>query len=313
VIDTVLNLLFRCPHKRITRPITPASRAGLPNKTYVVCLDCGKQFSYDLKEMRIGKPVAFSPTAGVSILPETLAAPFLDIARHCLSRDPARRWTVTDIAARLRQTSPAPQGQTIARPPETFAKWRYIVPMVAVGLALAAMLAGPRLFKRHPEAQRAPIAFELPRVQPKSEPKPVTPETGQSTQRTSDEKQRSPGAAPAPTPLRSEAGAKIPTGGLVPGEVVHQGLPDVPRKARNTIRGKVRVSVRVRVDPSGSVVGTTLDSPGPSRYFAERALQAARLWKFAPAKINGRNVSSEWMLRFEFARTATRVLCWPTS
>ena len=24
---------------------------------YVVCLDCGKQFSYDLKNMAIGKPI----------------------------------------------------------------------------------------------------------------------------------------------------------------------------------------------------------------------------------------------------------------
>ena len=66
MIDTVLNLLFRCPHKRITRPITPVSKTGVRNGgTYVVCLECGKQFAYDLNEMRIGKPVAISPTAGV--------------------------------------------------------------------------------------------------------------------------------------------------------------------------------------------------------------------------------------------------------
>jgi hypothetical protein len=66
VIDTVLNLLFRCPHKRITRPITPVSKTGVRNgDTYVVCLECGKQFTYDLNEMGIGKPVAISPTAGV--------------------------------------------------------------------------------------------------------------------------------------------------------------------------------------------------------------------------------------------------------
>src|SRR5689334_1300888 len=58
MIDSVLNLLFRCPHKRITRPITPVSKAGVPHgETYVVCLDCGKQFAYDLQKMRIDKPV----------------------------------------------------------------------------------------------------------------------------------------------------------------------------------------------------------------------------------------------------------------
>jgi hypothetical protein len=66
VIDTVLNLLFRCPHKRVTRPITPVSKDGERDRgTYVVCLECGKQFTYDLNEMRIGKPVSASSTVGV--------------------------------------------------------------------------------------------------------------------------------------------------------------------------------------------------------------------------------------------------------
>ncbi|MBZ5728898.1 MAG: hypothetical protein LAP87_28450 [Acidobacteriia bacterium] len=66
MIDTVLNLLFRCAHRRLTRPVTPVSRAGVPHgETYVVCLDCGKQFSYDLQEMRIGKVIDRSHDAGV--------------------------------------------------------------------------------------------------------------------------------------------------------------------------------------------------------------------------------------------------------
>jgi hypothetical protein len=66
VIDSVLNLLFRCSHRRLTRPVTPVSRAGQPHgETYVVCLDCGKQFSYDVREMRIGKPLESSADRGV--------------------------------------------------------------------------------------------------------------------------------------------------------------------------------------------------------------------------------------------------------
>ncbi len=61
MIDSLLNLLFRCSHHRLTRPLTPVSVKGVPQgKTYVVCLDCGKQFTYDLEEMRIGKPVDHS-------------------------------------------------------------------------------------------------------------------------------------------------------------------------------------------------------------------------------------------------------------
>jgi hypothetical protein len=66
MIDTVANLLFRCAHRRLTSPLTPVSKAGVPHgETYVVCLDCGKQFPYDLAEMRIGKPIDNSNDACV--------------------------------------------------------------------------------------------------------------------------------------------------------------------------------------------------------------------------------------------------------
>ncbi|MGB7760107.1 MAG: hypothetical protein WBL61_09770 [Bryobacteraceae bacterium] len=66
MIDTVLNLLFRCPHRRLTRPVSPITRVGQPqSQCYVVCLDCGKQFEYDLNEMRIGKAIDRSHDAGV--------------------------------------------------------------------------------------------------------------------------------------------------------------------------------------------------------------------------------------------------------
>ena len=56
MIDTLLNLIFRCPHKKITRPISPSGKNGVPKgDAYVVCLDCGRQFDYDLVEMRIGR------------------------------------------------------------------------------------------------------------------------------------------------------------------------------------------------------------------------------------------------------------------
>ena len=61
MIDTVLNRLFNCPHRHLTRPFTPSNHAG----TYVVCLDCTKQFAYDLEHMRIGKPIDRSDNASV--------------------------------------------------------------------------------------------------------------------------------------------------------------------------------------------------------------------------------------------------------
>ena len=74
MIDTVLNLLFRCSHRRLTRPVTPVSKAGQAHgETYVVCLDCGKQFSYDVRKMQIGKPIDHSHHTGV--IPPNLPKP----------------------------------------------------------------------------------------------------------------------------------------------------------------------------------------------------------------------------------------------
>jgi hypothetical protein len=58
--------LFGCAHRRLTRPITPIRKPGEPSgETYVVCLDCGKQFAYDWNHMRIGKPIERSSEGGV--------------------------------------------------------------------------------------------------------------------------------------------------------------------------------------------------------------------------------------------------------
>jgi hypothetical protein len=66
MIDSVLNLLFRCPHRRLTRPVAPITKAGQPHsQSYVVCLDCGKQFEYDMNEMRMGKAIDHSHDVGV--------------------------------------------------------------------------------------------------------------------------------------------------------------------------------------------------------------------------------------------------------
>jgi hypothetical protein len=69
MLNNFVNLLFGCSHSKTTFPITPARRsgllpaAGLRHSTYVVCLDCGKEFGYNWSEMRIGEPVAAPVTA----------------------------------------------------------------------------------------------------------------------------------------------------------------------------------------------------------------------------------------------------------
>ena len=65
MIDSLFNP-FRCKHARTTFPMTPVrkksadGRNEAPPDMYVVCLDCGKQFSYDWENMRIGNAVDIS-------------------------------------------------------------------------------------------------------------------------------------------------------------------------------------------------------------------------------------------------------------
>ena len=63
MLQFFLNLLFGCPHRRTTFPLTPRKSGGSPVSgltrfgTYVACLDCGKELAYDWNEMRVGAPV----------------------------------------------------------------------------------------------------------------------------------------------------------------------------------------------------------------------------------------------------------------
>jgi TonB family protein len=92
------------------------------------------------------------------------------------------------------------------------------------------------------------------------------------------------------------------------GAVAHQVMPEVLQSAQKSIRGTVRVSVKVNVDRSGNVEDAELASRGPSKYFARAALDAAQSWKFNPPKVGGRGVLSSWILDFEFTRDSTNVV-----
>ncbi|MGA2137005.1 MAG: hypothetical protein ABSH50_32335 [Bryobacteraceae bacterium] len=58
-----MNFFWGCTHSHTTFPLTPlrgvgsVQASGLRHGTYVVCLDCGKEFGYNWTEMRIGDPV----------------------------------------------------------------------------------------------------------------------------------------------------------------------------------------------------------------------------------------------------------------
>ena len=249
-------------------------------------------------------------------LPENIPPPFDEIARHCLRWDPARRWSTTEIRKCLDGTLvadkddavdqqlsavavaqelsapvapsrvPLPEArETIVEPAGTKGQRRGGRVAAAVIIALVLIVAGVRLFQHRPQIQQPALAT-LPQPSATSPSPPTQP-------------------ASAPTSRTN------PNVGH--GAVAHEVLPDVPRKARDTISGTVTVKVKVDVDTSGAVSHATLVSSGGSGYFANQALQAAHQWTFTPPTVDGRAVPSEWSLRFEFKRKGIKAIPQRTS
>jgi len=108
--------------------------------------------------------------------------------------------------------------------------------------------------------------------------------------------------SPPPSP------AAAPQQGTIPGAVAERALPNVSQGARNTIQGRIRVGVQVRVDATGNVTDAKLTSPGPSKYFANQALQSARRWKFKPPQTDGQPTASAWLLKYQFGRAGTEII-----
>ena len=108
-----------------------------------------------------------------------------------------------------------------------------------------------------------------------------------------------PTSAPAATEAKSVESVvrKQPDASPSP---ISKVIPDVPRSARKTIRGTVRVSVRVIVDKAGTVRVATADDPGPSRYFERLAIEKK------PAEPPTDSEEQRIMLvRFSFTRAGT--------
>ncbi len=259
-------------------------------------------------------------------LPETVPAPFMGIAHCCLRRDPQRRCTVADVAARLQSTPSASPRPSTVRIPAASAKWRYILPIAALAVLAAALLFGPKLLNRRPaDQQTASVSSEaaaspapastLPK--PESTPAPAAKPSAvkssaakpsaikPSATKPRSEQQNSVSASSLSPP--APAASASPAGGSDQGRILQRVTPAVSQSALNTITGTIRIRVKVAVDASGNVEKATFISAGPSKYFSGKAMQAAQQWKFAPAEVNGQAVPSAWILRFSVRRSGTEM------
>src|SRR3984957_6434920 len=192
--------------------------------------------------------------AGTVSLPAALPATYVDIVRRCLSRNRAGRRSIGELEAQIKvaqQASVAPPARAPLREAPAAIAWtlprvRWLAAGVAGSLVIAAAIwIGLRAPQSHPQSQQ---------------PAPVTADADR------DLSQRpAPPAAAAQNPKASLSTAS---------PVLHQEIPDVPRSARESIHGNIKVTIRVSVDRAGNVVGTTLEDRGSSKYFARLATEA---------------------------------------
>jgi TonB family protein len=219
-------------------------------------------------------PVWLPPDEINPRVPESIEQPFAGIARECLRSDPARRCNLEVVKTRLH---PAPFAPDPSSNPVKFVPVKFPVnTLIAAGLVLVAVVAGLLLWSHRAE----------PGPETAIEPVPTNPAP----------------SPPSPVPVNQAL-----HGVSVKGAVAERVLPDVLPSAQASIEGKVNVSVRIAVDSGGNVSNATFDSPGPSKYFARQAMQAAQHWRFKPAQVDGKAVASTWILRFHFTQSGTDI------
>ena len=254
----------------------------------------------------------------VSVLPADFSPAFRDIVARCLSPSPQDRPSVAELvdwtcgrsagsvpAATIqpaavvppepRTPEPAPSrtaspqvAPEAARPAPSVAQSpkprALLTVMVGAVVILALGWTGVRMFRTH----RTPA------------PPPVQAAGGSLSQ---TPRAAAPAVAEARAPVSAVSATKpgqsdVTTSRLALQEVI----PDVARSARRTIRGHIKVSVRVIVDQDGSVYAAVADRTGPSRYFQRLAIEAAKKWTFPPVDTPSRRLMQ---VRFDFSRDGT--------
>ncbi|MFL6436577.1 MAG: serine/threonine protein kinase [Terriglobales bacterium] len=278
---------------RIGAPYVSGSKAGLyepPEASGEGFIPSGDVWSLAVtltEALTQRLPVWTDRLQGEPSIPTAMPKPFADIARHSLLRDPRSRWTVAAISARLAQPAAVPQqsvqkqktteanaSASTGKPRPEISTWLYAGAMIAA-IAIAMLLASWLRRGHTPPA--------IPAVAALTKSDKPSPRVGKLRH--------------SPQSVRTSPNSSSSD------QVVSQVVPEVPAKALHTIHGKIRITVRVHVDAAGNVARAELTSRGPSRYFADHAMEAAQAWKFA----QGQTPSRAWLLQFVFERSGVTV------
>ena len=251
-------------------------------------------------------------------LPANLPPEFVDTIHRCLNRDPDQRPTIAELVTQSNPlqahatvtpahapvtpahapVTPAPLTAAATPPvmneppiqtpsPQDAPEPRLPGRAIALGLiTLGVVWTGVHLFHAHGDVKQAASMTSPPPVVSPGLPPVVAP----------------PGLPPpvASSAVARPAALEDPkTSDAAAPAVLHQELPDISTSARQSIRGIIKIAVRVSVDRTGTVVATALANRAASKYFTRAVLEAAKKWQFSQA---ANPASRAWLLHFELTR-----------
>jgi TonB family protein len=188
--------------------------------------------------------------------------------------------------------------------------------LIGVVMAIALVWGGIRTFSSNPEATAPPAGTAASAPEPAQDTVPAAPAAEQrpgaqmppSAPRTHTPlpaargQSRASNAAPAAKAKSQPAETQVSSAGI------NEVIPDVPDRARRTIRGHVKVSIRVIVDKDGTVFAALSEKRGPSRYFERLAIDAAKKWTFPPTEATAQRLM---LVKFDFTRQGTTAQAGP--
>lgn len=210
---------------------------------------------------------------------------------------PASAVPQPSVAKPAKPSSSGPATSRPSMPPD----WLSYTPLIVGAVAVVGLVwfgvheLRSRRNTPPPAAQAPALPPSPPAVDTGAAPKDTVPPARPATSPPASTAPRSPANK---TPTRAPATAKhVPS--TAPSVTVHEELPDVPRSARMTIHGHVRVSVRLMVNKDGTVFASLVDNRGPSRYFERLAIDSAKKWTFTAVDGPERRLE---LVRFDFTR-----------
>jgi TonB family protein len=237
------------------------------------------------RETKLSVPAPAGPVAAGSTLSNVTKSGAATPAKSAAVIAPAPK----SAASNLKQPPPAkpPQPAKSSSGTET----ARVVPPLAPNI------------ERSPASQNTPPASaNTPPAQPPTAqaPKPgAPPAAAPSALSTSAPTAASPATVSAATPASSVFAAPVP---------IQRVAPTLPRNIANAAPGSPKVtavSVRTMIDSAGSVQSAQVVSSTPKGVFGETIIQkaavdAAKMWKFRPGQLNGKNVAAEYTIDFKF-------------